>query len=102
MELDSGLSAEAFFLPLYGFFYGERRRSVSILYIHPTYARSREANDRFRDCRSDQGSVGVPGDVGPLRGVIALNLAVWLPALFMLGVVSLLLCIAFAEGCARI
>jgi hypothetical protein len=31
-----------------------------------------------------------------------LNLAVWLPALFMLGVVSLLLCIAFAEGCARI
>jgi len=31
-----------------------------------------------------------------------LNLAVWLPALFVLGVVSLLLCIAFAEGCARI
>jgi hypothetical protein len=68
----------------------------------PDLLSSREATDRFRDCQSDQGSVGVPGDVGPLGGVIALNLAVWLPALFVLGVVSVVACIVFAEGCARI
>jgi hypothetical protein len=57
---------------------------------------------RFRDCQSDQGSVGAPGDVGPPGGVIALNLTVWLPALFVLGLVSMAACLAFAEGCARI
>jgi hypothetical protein len=31
-----------------------------------------------------------------------MNLIVWLPAIFVLGVVSMLLCIAFAEGCDRI
>jgi hypothetical protein len=31
-----------------------------------------------------------------------MNLAVWLPALFVLGVVSMGVCLAFAEGCARI
>ena len=31
-----------------------------------------------------------------------MDLAVWLPALFGLGVVSLLLCLAFTEACARI
>jgi hypothetical protein len=35
-------------------------------------------------------------------GVIALNPAVCLPALFVLGLVSVVACIAFAEGCARI
>jgi hypothetical protein len=31
-----------------------------------------------------------------------MDLWVWLPALFALGVVSMLLCLAFAEGCDRI
>jgi hypothetical protein len=31
-----------------------------------------------------------------------MDLAVWLPALFALGWVSLAACLAFAEGCARI
>jgi hypothetical protein len=31
-----------------------------------------------------------------------MDLAVWLPALFILGIVSMGLCLAFAEGCARI
>jgi hypothetical protein len=31
-----------------------------------------------------------------------MNLAFWLPTLFVLGVVSMVLCLAFAEGCARI
>jgi hypothetical protein len=31
-----------------------------------------------------------------------MNLVIWLPALFMLGAVSMLACIAFAEACARI
>jgi hypothetical protein len=31
-----------------------------------------------------------------------MNLAVWLPALFALGVVSMAACMAFAEGCGRI
>jgi len=31
-----------------------------------------------------------------------MDLAVWLPAMFALGVVSMLLCIAFTEACARI
>lgn len=31
-----------------------------------------------------------------------MNLAIWLPAMFVLGVVSMLLCLAFAEGCSRI
>jgi len=31
-----------------------------------------------------------------------MDLAVWLPAMFGLGVVSMLACIAFAEACARI
>jgi hypothetical protein len=31
-----------------------------------------------------------------------MNLAVWLPALFVLGWVSVFCCVAFTEGCARI
>jgi hypothetical protein len=31
-----------------------------------------------------------------------MNLAVWLPALFVLGVLSIAACLAFTEGCARI
>jgi hypothetical protein len=31
-----------------------------------------------------------------------MNLAVWLPVLFVLGIVSMAACLAFAEGCARI
>jgi hypothetical protein len=31
-----------------------------------------------------------------------MNLAIWLPALFALGVASMGLCLAFAEGCDRI
>jgi hypothetical protein len=31
-----------------------------------------------------------------------MNLAFWLPALFILGIVSIGACIAFTEGCARI
>jgi hypothetical protein len=31
-----------------------------------------------------------------------MDLSIWLPAMFLLGVVSMVLCLAFAEGCARI
>jgi hypothetical protein len=31
-----------------------------------------------------------------------MNLAIWLPGLFLLGVVSIFACLAFAEGCGRI
>jgi hypothetical protein len=31
-----------------------------------------------------------------------MNLAVWLPGMFGLGVVGLLLCVAFTEACSRI
>jgi hypothetical protein len=31
-----------------------------------------------------------------------MNLVIWLPALFVLGIGSVLICLAFAEGCARI
>lgn len=31
-----------------------------------------------------------------------MNLWVWLPAMFGLGVVSMIACLVFAEGCARI
>jgi hypothetical protein len=33
---------------------------------------------------------------------MAMNLIFWLPALFVLGVVSMAACLAFVEGCARI
>ena len=31
-----------------------------------------------------------------------MNLVVWLPALYVLGLVSMAVCLAFAEACARI
>jgi hypothetical protein len=31
-----------------------------------------------------------------------MNLAIWLPALFVLGIASLVVCLAFLAGCARI
>jgi hypothetical protein len=31
-----------------------------------------------------------------------MDLTVWLPGLFALGLISILACLAFAEGCARI
>lgn len=31
-----------------------------------------------------------------------MNLTIWLPALLALGLFSVALCLAFAEGCARI
>jgi hypothetical protein len=31
-----------------------------------------------------------------------MDLAVWLPVLYALGIVSLVLCLAFCEGCGRI
>jgi hypothetical protein len=31
-----------------------------------------------------------------------MNLAVWLPVLFVLGLFSIAACMAFTEGCARI
>lgn len=31
-----------------------------------------------------------------------MNLAIWLPSLFMLGIVSLIACLAFLEACDRI
>ena len=31
-----------------------------------------------------------------------MNLEIWLPAMFVLGVVSMFACIAFAEACAKI
>jgi hypothetical protein len=31
-----------------------------------------------------------------------MNLVIWLPALFVLGLVSVGMCLAFAEACARI
>jgi hypothetical protein len=37
-----------------------------------------------------------------IHGATAMNLVFWLPALFVLGVVSMAACLAFAEGCARI
>jgi hypothetical protein len=36
------------------------------------------------------------------RGGELMDLAVWLPSLFVLGWVSLAACLAFTEGCARI
>jgi hypothetical protein len=35
-------------------------------------------------------------------GTTAMNLALWLPGLFVLGLVSMVACLAFTEGCARI
>jgi hypothetical protein len=43
-----------------------------------------------------------PEDVYVDLGVMAMDLAVWLPAMFVLGLVSVAACVAFAEGCARI
>jgi hypothetical protein len=37
-----------------------------------------------------------------IEGVMTMNLAIWLPALFVLGVASMGLCLAFAAGCFRI
>jgi hypothetical protein len=31
-----------------------------------------------------------------------MNLVIWLPALFALGLISIALCLAFTEACARI
>jgi hypothetical protein len=31
-----------------------------------------------------------------------MDLTIWLPSLFALGVISIAACLAFAEGCARI
>jgi len=31
-----------------------------------------------------------------------MNLVIWLPALFALGLISIAVCLAFAEACARI
>jgi hypothetical protein len=31
-----------------------------------------------------------------------MNLVIWLPAMFVLGIVSMLACLAFTEGCSRI
>ncbi len=31
-----------------------------------------------------------------------MNLLIWLPALFILGVASMVVCYAFTEGCGRI
>ena len=31
-----------------------------------------------------------------------MNLFVWIPSMFALGVVSLLICLAFVDGCERI
>jgi len=31
-----------------------------------------------------------------------MDLGIWLPAFFVLGLVSMALCLAFAEGCAKI
>jgi hypothetical protein len=31
-----------------------------------------------------------------------MNLAIWLPALFALGIISIAACLAFAESCSRI
>jgi hypothetical protein len=37
-----------------------------------------------------------------LQGATEMNLTIWLPSLFALGVLSIAACWAFAEGCARI
>ncbi len=37
-----------------------------------------------------------------LYGSIVMNLLIWLPALFILGIVSMAACLAFTEGCDRI
>jgi hypothetical protein len=38
----------------------------------------------------------------PAKETTKMNLAVWLPALFALGLFSIVVCLAFAEGCAGI
>ena len=35
-------------------------------------------------------------------GAAIMNLTIWLPGLFLLGIVSIFACAAFAEGCGRI
>jgi hypothetical protein len=41
-------------------------------------------------------------DVGGDQGVRTMDLVIWLPGLFALGVLSIAACWAFAEGCVRI
>ena len=50
-----------------------------------------------RNCRAARSGV-----MTSILGVIDVNLVVWLPALFVLGLVSLGVCWAFANGCGRI
>jgi hypothetical protein len=38
----------------------------------------------------------------PNQGATIMNLAIWLPGLFVLGIVSIILFLAYTEGCARI
>jgi hypothetical protein len=35
-------------------------------------------------------------------GGVAMNLVVWLPAMFVLGIASMALCLAFVSACERI
>jgi hypothetical protein len=51
--------------------------------------------------RSRRNAWCVTADVCDL-GVVAMDLWVWLPGMFALGVVSMLLCMVFAEGCGQI
>lgn len=37
-----------------------------------------------------------------ITDVTIMSLAIWLPALFVLGIVSIALCLAFTAGCDRI
>jgi hypothetical protein len=41
-------------------------------------------------------------DLEITSGASVMNLAIWLPGLFLFGVVSIFACLAFAEGCGRI
>jgi hypothetical protein len=42
------------------------------------------------------------GCVGRARRIRTMNLVIWLPALFALGLISMATCLAFTEACARI
>jgi hypothetical protein len=37
-----------------------------------------------------------------ITGATEMDLATWLPGLFALGLISILACLAFTEGCTRI
>jgi hypothetical protein len=55
----------------------------------------------LRDRAAAGGSVARPS-LSLSSGVVAVDLTIWLPAMFVLGWVGLFVCLAFTEACERI